>query len=176
MLDFRRTFTEGHVMVNNDIPTIMQCKDIDFGHVDWQKFNNKQVYNNVTPMSHIIDNILDANAHDNNDVGRYTFIGKILSYSNNSLVIEYVYNNIGINMETFKRNSLEFRIVTTTFYKQSNQLVKYLTSVSLGKFPKYYNIVKYYDMIYTMLLVTKIQKIVHNAIIKHLIIPFIYQL
>ena len=70
-------------------------------------------------------------------------------------------------------------------HKHFGKLVKYLTKVSLNKFKGYYNLEKYYDMIYTMLLIMKAQqrltstgstgKSLPNTIIKHLIIPFVYQ-
>ena len=34
-LEFKETFKEGQYVTLRDIPTIMQCKNIDFGHVSW---------------------------------------------------------------------------------------------------------------------------------------------
>ena len=195
MLEFTKVFTKGQSMkkYRNHIETIMKCKNIDFGHVNWVDCS-RQLYNEVECMIHIIDNIIDVNTHDYNHTQSYTFFAKILHYSCNTDIIHYMFNNGCINNESFRRY-YEFLSSFNNLYRQAfcqccphkhfDKLTRYLTKVSLNKFKGYYNIEKYYDMMTTMLLILKAQqKMIHIrstlpnlpiTIIKHLIIPFIYQ-
>ena len=67
MLDFTEVFPKGCNIAKyyNCAETIMQCTNIDFGHVWWIELRN-DFYNNEKCMFHIIDNILDVNVRDNN--------------------------------------------------------------------------------------------------------------
>ena len=88
--------------------------------------------------------------------------------------INYILNNGYISSGTFSFITSSPKILAPMINKFRG-LVKYLTNISLNRFTKFYNIEKYYDMVATMLLILKAQQRVPSAIIKHLIIPFIYQ-
>ena len=182
MLEFTEVFPKGYKVYTNSTRTrtIMECKNIDFGHVDWFAMS-RSFYNNAKYMSHIIDNIIDINTHDNNLDNRYTLFGKIVCYSSTPSIVHYMFNNGRINDTTFE---IYFRILQhvphRSFckccpHKQFNKLTNYLTKVSLDKFKGYYNLEKYYDMIYVMLLIMKAQQRLPTSVVKHLIIPFVYQ-
>ena len=187
MLEFTEVFTKGqHVGINdNDIEIMMKCKNIDYGHVSWWTY--KDFYSNIQYVTHIVDNIIDINKYDNNNEHSFTYFTKILSYYNSSHTIHYVLNNGCVNEESFNiyqklSSRIHDRFCACCPHKLFDKLTSYLTKVSLNRFKGYYNIEKYYDMIYIMLLIMKAQqKLSHtgstlpSAVIKHLIIPFIYQ-
>ena len=185
MSEFTKVFTKGANMANHyDYSSIiMLCKNIDFSHVRWIHVHSS-FYNDVQCMVHIIDNIIDINAHDNNDNRMYTFFTKIMQYSTSSYIMHYMLNNGYVNDDTFSIYSKYGYLDNTCNWhgsckccpnKRFDKLVNYLTMVSLNRFKGYYNIEKYYDMMITMLLILKAQQRVPSAVIKHLIIPFIYQ-
>ena len=106
----------------------------------------------------------------------YTFINKLLIYSSKPSILHYMLNNAYLNKKLFckacKRslNKFDHKVLC-----RFGSLISYLTRISLKKFKGFYNIEKYYDMIYTMLLIIKVQQRLPVTIIKHLIIPFVYQ-
>ena len=186
MLEFTKVFPKGHDMKDcwSHKPTIMKCKNIDFGHVDWIDISPK-FYDSTSCMVHIIDNIIDVNICDGHHKQAYTFFTKIIRYSNKPHIIHYMFNNGCINKESFTIyfNSRIFdnddnrhrHFCKCCKYKQFDELTSYLTKVSFNRFKGYYNIEKYYDILKVMLLVIKAQHVIPTTIIKHLIIPFIYQ-
>ena len=163
----------------------MKCKNIDFGHVYWMNMLYSDVLaKNDKLLAHLVDNIIDVHAHDNNNVGYCTFMLGILSHKTPSM-LQYFFNNRYINDDHFGNEHILLYInrsgvsvsppMNKYMYLQVKQLTNYLTSISLGKFKGYYNVEKYYNMIHTMLLIIKVQKKIPTSIVKHLIIPFIYQ-
>ena len=183
MLDFKDVFVKGYKITPTDIPTLMTCKNIDFGHTYWMYLNTSLYYNDVHLMTHIMDNILDVNANDGDNDEYHPFIVILIYYNNTICLIDILLNNVGVAYDTFdeiktnQHSEYIFEQCKINLYAHQKhiQLLKYLTSVSLNKFTKYYNLVKYYDMIHTMFLLVKVQKKVPNTIIKHLMIPFVYQ-
>ena len=168
-MDFKDVFVKGCKIRPTDTSIIMKCKNIDFGHVNWQLVDDK-FYDNEQLMFHIIDNIVDINAYDNNNsIDYYNFISKIMRYSKKLPIAHYVFNNGGVNNDSF--NDMYGRDKN---YKYK-QLVEYLTIISLNKFSRHYNIEKYYNVCHMLLLVMKVQRVLPTAVIKHLIIPFVYQ-
>ena len=124
---------------------------------------------------YITDNIVDINVleHQNDRYDSYTLLGNIVIFSNNDDVCaKYVLNNGHVNNETF--SSLD-ECDGCVEYSRHRHLVKYLTRISLTRFTKFYNIDKYYNTATIMLLIIKKQQRLPSAIIKHLIIPFVYQ-
>ena len=71
MLEFTQVFSKGQFVGYVDAKTIMKCKNIDFGHVDWM--GDVMFYSSTKCMVHIIDNIIDVNVYDNNDSSTFTF-------------------------------------------------------------------------------------------------------
>ena len=184
MLDFKDAFTKGHNITFKDISTLMICKNIDFSHTNWMCIATSQYYNDVNLMTHLIDNMLDIYAVDSDKSSDYPFIIILLYYNNDTIcLIDTLFNNAGVTYDFFdkiKSTRCTFGVYHECVnalrgHQKHIQLLKYLTDISLNKFAKYYNLVKYYDMTYTMLLIIKVQKKVPNTIIKHLIIPFVYQ-
>ena len=186
MLEFTKVFTKGQYIDMNNIEMIKKCKNIDYGHTYWTM--HIRFYTDITFVTHVIDNIIDVNAHNDGDKNNNTYFIKILRYASDPRVLHYVFNNGYINEKSFD-DYLKCDFYGHLKYfcrccprKQFDKLTSYLTKVSLNKFKGYYNIEKYYDIIYTMLLILKTQqKLPHigstlpSAVIKHLIIPFIYQ-
>ena len=183
MLEFTDVFRNGHDMTDcykdEAIRTIMECKNIDYGHVIWM-FSKKDFYNNINCMIHMIDNIIDVNTHDYHCANTYTFFVKVMYNCSILQITNYMLNNGYINNTSFE----DYFDLTRTQHcfkrvnypnKHFDKLVNYLTKVSLSKFKGYYNLEKYYDMFHIMLLVMKAQQRLPTAIIKHLIIPFVYQ-
>ena len=177
MLEFTEVFLKRHDMSNHK-EIVMKCKNIDFGYAKWKKLD-RDFYDNRSYMVHIIDNIIDVSAYDNNNPGLYTFFEKIIYYSTDSHIIHYMFNNGCINNKSFTpcfTSSLGHHVFCKCCpRKHFDKLTYYLTAVSLNKFKGYYNLEKYYYMINIMLLIIKAQKNLPSVIIKHLIIPFIYQ-
>ena len=181
MLEFTEVFPKDCIIINypNYVETIMKCKNIDFGHTDWIVLSGI-LYDDVPCMVHIIDNIIDIDTHDNNRYTRYTFFGKVITYSRIPSVIHYIFNNGHINNKTFEIYFSGLQTYHHNFckccpHKQFDKLTNYSTKVSLNKFKGYNNLEKYYDMLNIMLLILKAQQRLPTAVIKHLIIPFIYQ-
>ena len=188
-LEFKEAFLKGHSMSFEDIPLILQCKNIDFGHVKWPGCAYRIYYNHKQLMFHIIDNIMDINVMDNNLPCGFALLCKVCSIEGhtNSNIVDYVINNGYINNLTFiifKTNHIA-HVNKNYSMVHFEKLINYLTEVSFDKFRGYYNIEKYYYMIHTMFLIMKVQQkssvknqlkySLPNTIIKHLIIPFIYQ-
>ena len=174
MLEFKEVFSQGHMLESTDVSLILQCKNIDFGYVGWRIDG---MYNNENLMYHIIDNVIDVDIHENNDTTYLTLFCKILHFCKNPIITHYMLNNGYISNETYNKK----RMVKHYCYNQCctrkyyNKQLDYLTSISLNKFKGYYNLEKYYNILHVMLLVMKSQKKLPSSVIKHLIIPFIYQ-
>ena len=181
MLDFRDVFSKNHQMTSENIPAIMKCKNIDFGHTNWLNFNQYRYYNDVNLMTHIIDNILDINIPDNGIQSCYTYAITLVYYNyDDSWLINRMFDNGGVTcdmLDTCCESDYVHKqcVYHLRAHRKHMQLVKYLTDVSLNRFTKYYNLSKYYYVIHVMMLVIKVQKRVPNIIIKHLIIQFVYQ-
>lgn len=187
MLEFKQAFQQNHFITNKDIPLIMQCKNIDFGHCKWPQclsthnrpgplYVTVPLYTTVDLMEHVIDNILNINTYNNNNSNRDTLFCILCVYSTNS-IIEYAINNGYLNNTSFDdvcNNYIWYYNDNDLLYK-FDIFVKYLTNVSFNKFPGYYNLEKYYYITHMLLLITKSQKILPSTIIKHIIIPLIYQ-
>ena len=178
MLEFTQVFSRGTIVYKSDITTIMRCKNIDFSHVFW----DGRIFNKSPVVYHIIDNVVDVNIFEhtygaNNCYALMDNIVRHYSTSNpNEVVsrINHVANNGHISNSTFRFvTNLHDNLVP--MINKFRGLVKYLTDTSLNRFTKFYNLDKYYDMVITMLLILKTQQRLPSAIIKHLIIPFIYQ-
>ena len=178
MLQFKEAFSKGQHINVNDIPTILQCENIDFGHVIW---NISSMYSHILNvnndfMVHLVNNIIDISVHGNNDNRLYhSFISGIISNGNTKL-LGYVINNRCINSQvlidkTICYGSHERR----SFIRNLLGVSTYLNNISSNKFTGYYNLEKYHYMIHIMLLVTRVQTVLPRCIIKHLIIPFIYR-
>ena len=176
--EFKEAFPQGHNLTINDISTVMKCKNIDFGHVNWHRympdFFSKVVMYDTNLLTHLTHNIIDVHVNGDNKRSYYSFIGGVYVFCDTT-AFEYVINNRYINNEFFDKMNSGTRIIYDNRYKKLKELMYYLTDVSLNKFPGFYNIEKYYDMIYIMLLVTRVQTILPKSIVKHLIIPFVYQ-
>ena len=188
MLEFTKVFIKGQCVNYYDIETIMNCKNIEFGYVNWDNLFCVSVHYNIDFMNHITNNIINVNAHDNDNIQSYTFFTRVIRYGQFSNMVHNMLNNGYINDESFEKyHSHDWLAECKIFckccpHKKYDKLVNYLTKVSLNKFKGYYNIEKYYDMIHTMLLILKVYpKLSHieftlpSTIIKHLIIPFIYR-
>ena len=177
MLEFKQAFPKGSYVHHNynNIQTILKCKNIAFDHIDWFG-DDRSAYNNVDLMFHLIDNIVDIDVTDRGSVLCFTFFTKIIRYTNNLAIIHHLLNTRCIQHSYFGQLGNYQRQVRCVCCqnKHFDKLVNYLDSVSLSKFKGYYNLEKYYDMLYIMLLVMKAQRRLPTAIIKHLIIPFIY--
>ena len=116
----------------------------------------------------------------------FNFFSKIIAHNYTPSIIHYMFNNGCINNKSFEMHFGDFgkhiHFCDCCPHKRFDKLTRYLTKVSLNRFKGYYNIEKYHDMMYIMLLIMKAQQKVPyvrstlpSAIIKHLIIPFIYQ-
>ena len=185
MLEFTEVFPKGHIMSKSKwggacLEMVMNCKNIDFGHVKWLHLDNS-FYNEEKYMIHIVDNIIDFSVHDDNYRLSYTFFEKIVNHSRVPHIIHYMFNNGHINQRSFTPHysrPLHGRyhvFCKCCPHKHFDKLVNHLTNVSLNKFKGYYNLEKYYDMLNIMLLILKAQHKLPITVIKHLIIPFIYQ-
>ena len=174
MLEFTEVFNEEEHISSCDIELVMKCKNIVFDHVKWFR-SDIDMYRNVDLVLHLINNVVDINVKDGGDC--YTLFSKILAYSRNPITIHYLLNNKCIQYSYFRRISLDhgMDLCNCCVDKQFDKLTEYLTVISLNRFVGHYNIEKYYDTLKTMLLVLKVQQELPNALIKHLIIPFIYQ-
>ena len=190
MLEFKEVFTYGHVMSEYSITLMMKCKNIDFSHTSWEM----SIFDYTTVVYYIIDNITDIDVIEYQEphCHSYTLLQNIICRievvginENYNKMLNYLLNNgyIGNNTFTFL-NQRRYRRIVTPLIKYIH-LVKYLTNTSLGRFTRFYNIQKYYDIITTMLLIIKVyQKLsctgvaltsLPPVIVKHLILPFIYQ-
>ena len=168
MLEFTKVFPKGTRVIISSTEEIMKCKNIEFDHVCW----STDIFKNFELVCHITDNIVDVNVieYEINRCLSHTLLGNIINYSkHDDICIEYVLNNGHINSETF--DSLD----ECGEYSQHRHLVEYLTKISLNRFTRFYNIDKYYDTATIMLLIIKTQQRLPSAIIKHLILPFVYQ-
>ena len=192
ILEFREVFVKDCMMLYSDISLILQCKNIDFGHVSWPHYMYKQYYDNKQLMFHIIDNILDINTKDHNLEHGLVLLSKICtediwSNPNNNDIVKYAMNNGCLNNFTFVNFNATHQRRISKYHSivRFGKLVGYLTIISFDRFKGYYNLEKYYYIIHTMLLIMKAQQRLSakgqlnyslpNTVIKHLIIPFIYQ-
>ena len=177
-LEFTKIFNKGQLVTDDDIPIIMQCKNIDYGHVFWNiHFMFTHVFvNNVDFMIHLTNNIIDVSIHGNNKSTFHSFISGIVMRGNKT-TLKYVINNRYVNKEliTYIESKCMMSLYQQSMIGNLRKLLKYLNNTSSDKFTGYYNLEKYHYMIPIMLLVTKIQTVLPKCIIKHLIIPFIYR-
>ena len=170
MLEFTEVFPRGAYVTNID--DIRKCGNINFSHVKW----SLGIFQNHSIVCHIVDNILDINAWEYQS-REHTLLDNIIragfSHEQIKRSVNYMMNNGYVNIDTFNVVHRLGRIyVVLNRYKN---LVIYLTTISLGKFTKFYNVEKYYDTMIVMLLVLKVHKVLPKNVIRHVIIPFIYQ-
>ena len=191
--EFTQIYQKGYMITLNDVDTIMKCKNIDFGHVTWPS----SFFNDTDVICHIVDNIVDVNVveHTSKICYSYTLLQNIYNYvrDNQSIIynwdmigIYYLLNNGHVNEDTFVFMDnygyiYETNNPLTKILNQYKCFVEYLVNLSMNKFTRFYNVEKYYDTCVIVLLVIKrYQKLGTNkwlptSIIKHLILPFIYQ-
>ena len=178
-LEFTEVFKRGYMITDISIEILLKCKNINFSHNLWSYPIIRREY----VVKYIVDNIVDINMVEYSYEST-TLLSNIIGsndLSNTTESIVYVLNNGYIDNNTF---------TCTNYYKCSHfldrykWLVKYLTKVSLDRFTRFYNIEKYYDTCTSILLIIKVyQKLSndgHNRwlpsnIIKHLVLPFVYQ-
>ena len=176
-LEFKETFKKGHRLTLDDIPTILQCKNIHFGHVKWFPHLYSVVLgDNKELLVHVVDNIIDVNVHNDDDVSYSTFLVGILTFGYVATK-KYFLDNRCIDNNVFekcRRYDSVYHGIHRKYSKVSG-LVKYLTTVSLNRFIGYYNLDKYQHIINVMLLVMKVQTVLPKNVVRHLIIPFVYQ-
>ena len=188
-LEFKQVFSRGCKILPTDIPTVMNCKNIDFGYVNWPiGFFTYMLRSDNNLVIHMVDNLVDVNVHNNNDISSFTFLRGVMSCGGD-FAARYLCNNMCVNGKSFESITLSpvFSKIGS-MCKQSINLAKHLNKTSLYKFAGYYNTEKYYYMINVMLLVMKARKvfvsglsqgvalrILPNQLIKCLIIPFIYR-
>ena len=167
MLEFKEVFAEGAMIYAYECDSLLKCKNIDFSHCGW----TYNVFIDHTILCHIVDNIIDINAVEHKQSAQYTLLMNLTRLTTSfrrTASIDYLLNNGYINVNTFDG--------IKDILNKYEYLVTYLTKVSLNKFTGFYNIEKYYDMITIMLLILKAhQTNLPTTVIKHLIIPFIYQ-
>ena len=175
MLEFKEVFKQHQAMSRRDIPTIMRCHNIDFSHVNWFAGLFGAILNSNTEfMKHLVNNVVDINVYDNNNSLHNTFSSGIIRYSNN-FTLRYMLNNRFLTNNDLSNTQKWIHCRDDCYVSQSIKIISYLTRISLSKFTGFCNTEKYYYMIHTILLIMKVQKMVPILIIKHLIIPFIYQ-
>ena len=184
MLEFKEVFPRGTVISTKNENDILNCKNIDFNHCEW----TYNVLSNYTVLCHIVDNIVNINANEYilNKLSHVPHIShisrtllrnitEIVTRDNTNIkLINYILNNGHVTSDTLDvRNICGYQ--TEIMLRKYANLVIYLTKVSLSKFTGFYNIEKYYYMINTMLLILNTQKVLPKNIVKHVIVPFIYQ-
>ena len=174
MLEFREVFGESQEIKVKDILLIKQCKNIDLRTRYWFcGLFTYYIHEDDKLMTHLVNNIIDIYAYADIDDTHYTFASGVLRNGTTSMV-KYMFNN-----RYLSNNGINYMCMWAGSHirlcKQLRQLINYLTMVSFNKFWGYCNTEKYHGMIYIMLLVTKVQKRLPFTIVKHLIIPFIYQ-
>ena len=182
MLEFKEVFPMGSRITSDDVSSVMQCKNIDYGHVGWDIGRNHHcgyynLYNSKQLMLHLINNVIDVNVHDNNDEELYTLLSKVMVYCSEPKIIHYMLNNGGSNICSFDAfyvplNFVNCKCCVGKYYKG---LITCLSNGSLDKHLKFYNLQEYYYLIHTLLLVVKVQRVLPGVIVKHVIIPFVYQ-
>lgn len=177
-LKFKETFPQRHRLTITDIPTVMKCKNIDFGHVNWNSyimgFFSHVIIKDIHLLKHLTNNIIDVHVRGHNNKSYYSFINGV-GVCGNETAFKYVINNRSIDNEFFDKISDDIRVISSDYRNKLKELVRYLTDTSLNKFAGFYNTDEFYNMIYIMMLVTRVQKSLPKSIIKHLIIPFVYQ-
>ena len=111
MLEFTEVFPKRLYVGynNNNVQTIMKCKNIVFDHVDWFGGDNR-AYDHVDFMFYLIDNIVDINVHDNGIIWCYTFFAKILVYSNIPAIIHHILNTKCIQYDYFEQLSIDYKV------------------------------------------------------------------
>lgn len=204
--EFREIFHKGCTIDTQDDRLIMMCKNIDFGHVDWP-FYITSFFGNKELMYHIVDNIVDINAqsypHSHTTPGA-TLLNKIMfriiagGCNNNCdcgciIIIAYIINNGYIDNDTLKPPLWATKLHSDTHLDvtirlnermvtigQLSDFVNHLTTTSLKKFTRFYNVEKYYYIAKLLLLITKVQskfslKWLPPNILKHIILPLVYQ-
>ena len=173
MLEFTKVFIRGDLLDVQHINDVRACKNIDFNHVRWS-FNIVRDYSTIC---HIVDNILDINAFEwksNSFTLLHIIICAFKSLKQRDASIKYIMNNGYINVNTLDVAD-RYAYVTRIRLGEYRNLVIHLTKISLGKFTGFYNVEKYYDTMIVMLLILKVHKVLPKNIVRHVIIPFIYQ-
>ena len=180
MLNFETVFTKGYSITDDDIPTLMQCTNIKYSHTNW----TYGIFRDIKVVQHVVDNIVDVNDPEyGSDMCTLLYNILCLNYINctrDHSNVKYILNNGYINKDTISRiNNCSGRLLQSSIISSNistvGKLIDYLTDVSLDKFTRFNNVEKYYYMIHTMLLIMKKQHLVPPRIVKHLIIPFVYQ-
>ena len=164
-LEFKETFTKGYWVTSSDIPIIMQCKNIDFGHVSWAIYSmySYVLISDFKFMMHLVENIIDITIHSNNNGAHNSFIFGVM-YHSDMEVLKYVINNRCINKATLVvGNKYHISSVRILLINNLLKLVNYLDNISLNRFTGYYNLEKYYHVIPIMLLVTRVQTVLPNV-------------
>ena len=166
-LEFKEVFHKYQKLSFFDMKTVLRCRNIDFDHVNWPIDLFHTLHYNINLLTHLINNIMDISVYGLECHSHKTFASGIIRYNRPSVAKSMV--------NARYLNNKDFIDALAVFYKQPMLLVKYLTQISLDKFKGYCNTERYYHMIHTMLLVMKVQKKVPTTVVKHLIIPFVYQ-
>ena len=177
-LEFTETFNKGQQITEDDIPTIMQCKNIDYDHVNWniRRMYKQVLTENTQFMMHLVHNVIDINSCYVNGCSHYSFICNIIIHSDDA-ILKYVINNRGFNKKLLSEIKSRCMVSMNQYlmFDKLLKLSKYLNKKAVHKFPGYYNLERYYNMMHTMLLVMKVQTIFPKCVIERIIIPFIYR-
>ena len=94
-LEFTETFKKGQMITSNDIPLILQCKNIDYGHVIWNiDYMYHRAFSHYNEFTmHLVNNIIDINSHPYHDRTKYcSYISGITQFGEMK-VVEYIINN-----------------------------------------------------------------------------------
>ena len=179
MRNFVEVYTKGCRIDHHEIPMLLQCTNIRFGHTIW----TYNIFGDEMVLRHVVNNIVDINEKEyGRDCGLlYNVIlcvDRHYAVSNDMSLVNYVCNNGYINKNTLNiagSHAITFSPQIASNIHTIRKLVNYLTEVSLNKFTGFYNLEKYYYICHIMLLIMKTQQKIPSIVIKHLIIPFIYQ-
>ena len=87
---------------NDNMATIMKCKNIVFDYVEWFGAIIRP-YTNVNLVIHLIDNVVDIDARDSEI--HYTLFTKILVYGTTPEIIHHMLNNKCIKYSYFRELS-----------------------------------------------------------------------
>ena len=106
-LKFKETFPQRHRLTITDIPTVMKCKNIDFGHINWNidiaGFYSNVIVDTAGLLTHLTNNIIDVHADSDNPY--LSFIGGICAYRNET-ALKYVINNRCIDNKFFDKMAI----------------------------------------------------------------------
>lgn len=162
--------------------SILNYTNLDFSIDVWPQKNfsgNDSIYNDITILKHICDNIIDIHVTPQNST--YCLLSKAGDYYNTlddskyKLCIEYVINS-GYYLYLFKRPRLLYNGALLDSYvdkyKNHQKYVKDLVLDNNNYYPK--NIIKYNDKLILLLWILKYQNILPKVLINHTITPFVY--